>query len=290
MKKNCEINIRDPFVLVHGGKYYMYGTRGATTWGFASGFDVYVGDDLENWSEPIPCFENDGTFWADRHYWAPEVYYRNGRFYMFASFKSEKRSRGTQVLVADRPEGPFVPYSDGPVTPDGWECLDGTLYEDKDGTPYMIFCHEWTQTVDGEMCAIRLSDDLKTAVGKPIFLFYATDADWIVPQKHKTGAKGYVTDGPFVYRTKGGRLLLLWASFSAGGYTQGIAVSSDGTVNGRFTQLEPLFYDNGGHGMIFERLGGGLCMTLHSPNETPDERPFFYDIEEEDDRLKVVTK
>ena len=29
MKTN-EINIRDPFVLVHEGKYYLYGTRGET--------------------------------------------------------------------------------------------------------------------------------------------------------------------------------------------------------------------------------------------------------------------
>ena len=28
MIKREEINIRDPFVLVHEGKYYMYGTRG----------------------------------------------------------------------------------------------------------------------------------------------------------------------------------------------------------------------------------------------------------------------
>lgn len=28
--KRTEINIRDPFVLVHEGKYYLYGTRGAT--------------------------------------------------------------------------------------------------------------------------------------------------------------------------------------------------------------------------------------------------------------------
>ena len=29
MKKE-EINIRDPYVLVHDNKYYMYGTRAAT--------------------------------------------------------------------------------------------------------------------------------------------------------------------------------------------------------------------------------------------------------------------
>ena len=65
--KRSEINIRDPFVLVDGGKYYLYGTRGATCWGEASGFDVYVSDDLDSWSDPIVCFENDGSFWADRN-------------------------------------------------------------------------------------------------------------------------------------------------------------------------------------------------------------------------------
>ena len=69
-----QINIRDPFVLFTQGRYYLYGTRGETCWGPASGFDVYVSRDLETWSEPQACFENDGTFWADRNYWAPEVH------------------------------------------------------------------------------------------------------------------------------------------------------------------------------------------------------------------------
>ena len=59
--KNSEINIRDPFVLAYNGKYYMYGTRATNTWEPKSldtiGFDVYISDDLENWSEPKPIFE-----------------------------------------------------------------------------------------------------------------------------------------------------------------------------------------------------------------------------------------
>ena len=66
--KTAEINIRDPFVLLDGETYYLYGTRGATCWGPATGFDVYTGTDLENWEGPVSCFENDGTFWADRNY------------------------------------------------------------------------------------------------------------------------------------------------------------------------------------------------------------------------------
>ena len=133
--KRSDINIRDPFVLVYGGAYYLYGTQGATCWGPADGFDVYVSRDLEEWEGPFVCFQNDGTFWADRNYWAPEVHPWQGAFFMFASFKSEGRCRGTAILKAASPAGPFVPWSAGPVTPPDWECLDGTFYADRQGNP-----------------------------------------------------------------------------------------------------------------------------------------------------------
>ena len=94
--KLSDINIRDPYVLLHEGKYYLYGTRGATCWGEADGFDVYVSDDLENWSEPIVCFHNDGSFWADRNYWAPECNELDGRFYLV-----EDDRYGTEAFVKE---------------------------------------------------------------------------------------------------------------------------------------------------------------------------------------------
>ena len=140
-----QINIRDPFVLVDDGFYYLYGTRGPTCWGKADGFDVYRSRDLKEWEGPFVCFHNDGSFWADRNYWAPEVHRWRGAFYMFASFKSESRRRGTAILRAESPFGPFQPWSNGPVTPENWECLDGTFYASPKGVPYIVFCLEWVQ-------------------------------------------------------------------------------------------------------------------------------------------------
>ena len=72
--KREDINIRDPFILPYEGKYYLYGSRGSEVWeDNATGLDVYVSDDLENWSEPKEIFTRTADFWADRHYWAPEV-------------------------------------------------------------------------------------------------------------------------------------------------------------------------------------------------------------------------
>ena len=279
MIRTDQINIRDPFVLAQDGIYYLYGTRGATCWGPADGFDVYAGRDLIHWEGPTVCFRNDGSFWADRNYWAPEVHPWRGEYYLFASFKSERRRRGTAILRAASPLGPFSPWSEGPVTPADWECLDGTFYVSPDGTPYMVFCHEWVQAGDGEILAMRLTEDLKAPAGEPFLLFRASEAPWSREIRHSSGKTGFVTDGPFLWRGKDGQLLCLWSGFSDRGYTQGVAVSDNGDIDGRFTQRAPLFRENGGHGMLFRTAEGDTRLALHSPNTHLMERPLFLPVD-----------
>src|SRR6185436_5786395 len=105
--------------------------------------------DLAHWDGPFPAFRPPSGFWADRNFWAPEVHFYQGRYYMFASFKAENVPRGTQILVSDTPQGLFLPMSAGTVTPPDWECLDGTFFLDANNAPWIIFCHEWVQVGDG---------------------------------------------------------------------------------------------------------------------------------------------
>lgn len=279
--KTSDIHIRDPFVLVHDGRTYLYGTRQ----GSALGLDVYVGTDLQEWEGPFEVFTPPADFWADRDFWAPEVHAYQGAFYMLVSFKAADRCRGTQILRADSPMGPFRPISGGPVTPADWECLDGTLYVDGEGRPYMVFCHEWVQIKDGTVCAMPLSPDLTRAAGEPWELFRASRTPWIRPLRQDN----YVTDGPFLHRLPSGELLLLWSSFSRGGYTLGTARSRSGRIDGEWVQDEqPVFSADGGHGMVFTGLDGVLYLTLHTPNAGPLERPAFYRLSQEGNRLTVA--
>jgi hypothetical protein len=71
--------------------------------------------------------------------------------------------------VADTPEGPFTAIENKPHTPEEWSSLDGTLWVE-DGIPYMVFCHEWTQVVNGTMELVQLEDDLSAPIGHPITL------------------------------------------------------------------------------------------------------------------------
>ena len=81
----------------------------------------------------------------------------------------------------------------------------------------MVFCHEWTQVGDGEICALKLSEDLKHAVGKPIFLFRASSSKLVSSVR---GESNFVTDGPFLYRMKSGKLIMIWSSFGKEGYCE----------------------------------------------------------------------
>lgn len=292
--QRCEIQIRDPFILTETktNDYYLYGTTDKNCWGDKGvSLECYHSTDLEEWDGPYTAFAPDKDFWADRHFWAPEVYNYNGNYYMFASFKSPDKCRGTQILKSDSPKGPFVPITDEPVTPRNWECLDGTLFIDDENKPWIVFCHEWTQVIDGEMVAMRLSDDFTSAVGEPVKLFSASEAEWTKGSVHKMDGSDetvYVTDGPFLYRTEDGQLLMMWSSGSKNGYAIGIARSASGKIDGSWTHDKTMLFDsNGGHGMIFKSLDGKIYITLHSPNKTPNERPCFFEVEEVSSMLKL---
>lgn len=289
----ADIQIRDPFVLpVKDQKaYYLYGSTDPNIWsGPGTGFDCYRSSDLLVWEGPFPAFRPPEDFWATTQFWAPEVHEYRGAFYLFATFKAEDAFRGTQILKAEGPEGPYLPWSDGPVTPRNWECLDGTLHIDDDGAPWLVFCHEWKQIHDGAIHAQRLSPDLRAAEGKPVFLFNASEAPWTV-QLHREEPREfpvYVTDGPFIHRTGDGNLLMLFSSAGRSGYAMGVARSASGTVLGPWLhEDEPLWHEDGGHGMIFRTLDGRLHLTLHQPNITPHERTVLQPIEEHGNSIRL---
>jgi arabinan endo-1,5-alpha-L-arabinosidase len=286
-----DIQIRDPFILPveSEGYYYLYGSTDKDVWaGKATGFDVYRSKDLEQWEGPFSAFRPPADFWADKNFWAPEVHFYRDKYYMFATFTKEEGCRGTQILAAEHPLGPFVPHSDGPVTPKDWMCLDGTLFVDTHEQPWMVFCQEWIEVKNGTMCAVPLSEELDRAVGEPILLFSATDAEWVGLRRHPIHGEGFVTDGPYLHRCSSGALLMLWSSHSEGRYLQGIAASESGTIMGPWIQQPvPLYENDGGHGMIFRTFTGQLHLALHTPNTSPNERLIILELQEDGDTIRM---
>lgn len=289
-----DVHISDPFILADpvSRKYYTYvqfvnAERFPDVPQGKGHFYVLESEDLVHWSKPEVCFEK-GDFWADLDYWAPECHIWKGKYYLISSFRAEGTYRRCQCLVADSPKGPFKPVRPEPVTPEGWQCLDGTLYVDKNGDPWMVFCHEWLQVCDGQICAVRLSEDLGEAIGDPIILFRASEAPWTGP----IAKGGGVTDGPFLYRLPGGKLIMLWSSFAkTGAYTMSWATSLSGEITGPWVQREEPLYDmDGAHSMLFRTFSGQLMMSCHAPNNHARKRIMLFEMEETPDALRIINE
>ncbi len=269
-----DIRIRDPFIYTdrEAGCYYMYGTTDLHPASIAAyhSFSVYKSTDLTYFEGPIEIFNStDCNFWGERDFWAAEMHPYNGRFYLFGSCKSDTHHRGTQIFVSDRPDGRFLPVAPEPPTPADWECLDGTLFAEN-GIPYMVFCHEWTQIKNGQICAIPLSPDLTRAVGEPVLLFCASDN----PAVTGMGPDGenYITDGPFLWHADG-KIRMIWSSFGEGRYL--VLTAEADTLLGPWTHGGSQFDFDGGHAMLFETLDGRRMIAMHAPNTTGEERAVF---------------
>lgn len=288
MKRN-EIFMRDPFLYVEDGIGYLVGTTCKSAWsGLATSFLGYVTTDLENFEGPFVLFENNNDFWAEENFWAPELHKYNGKYYLIASFFKKGKCRASQMLVSDTPMGRFTPLAK-PFTPENWECLDATIYEE-DGKLYTVFCHEFLQTHDGEMCLAELNDDLISLKSEPVVLFTASQAPWVISHEltdPNFTNKDFVTDGPFIHKLESGKLLMLWSSDCKEGYAMGMAIS-DNRIKGPWHHIaEPLFSKDGGHGMYFE-FKGKKYVSLHHPNfPFLSERPHFFEVLEEDDKLII---
>lgn len=275
MLKREDIRIRDPFIYTdtENNCYYMYGTTDLMYGGYCTKnkFSVYRSYDLENFEEPKVIFDgSEINFWADKDFWASELHRYKDKFYLLGSCIADGKCRGTHIFVCDTPDGDFMPLSDEPITPRDWECLDGTLWLEN-GVPYIVFCHEWLQVKDGEICAVQLSDDLTRRVGEPFLLFRASENPYVSELKQGTG--NYVTDGPFLY-CENGKINMLWSSSYKGKYAVFLAQSN--SIKGKWEHKKTDFDFDCGHAMMFERLDGELMLSLHYPNTTNNERAVFH--------------
>ena len=296
--KTEEIYIRDPFVLVdqEHGCYYLYRSAYRDAFGNSDdnigSVEVFKSTDLQNWEGPETVLNLPPDNWITGKIWAPEVHKYKGKYYIFATINTDLKwkgsqnmgcdytFRGTQVFWSKSPEGPFQAFDRVPYTPQDQMCLDGTFWVE-DGQPWMVYCHEWVEAVDGEMVAVKLKKDLSGTEGRPLRLFCASAAPWVAGDM-------LVTDGPFLYRTKNGRLLMIWSSIGRDGYTLGMSESTTGKVTGPWKHPDKtLFTEDGGHGMIFRALDGKLYLTLHAPNHDDLERAHFFELEDTGDDLVI---
>lgn len=290
------IVLSDPCILADSATmtYYMTGTGGL----------LWKSRDLRLWSGPYEAAQTDPKSWmgAKPMIWAAELHKYKCKYYYFATFTNPKvkidtvrgtaiERRACHVLVSDKAAGPYRPMADSVYLPASKPTLDGTFWVDSDGKPYMVYCWEWLQNWNGTIDKIELKPDLSGTIGEGRTLFRASDSPWSREVIDGKTVPNRVTDGPYLFRTQTGRLGMIWTSWVFQDYTQGVAYSASGTLDGPWTQEpQPITPPNYGHGMLFRTFDGRLLMSVHSHKVVNDRYlrvPHLFNVDDSGDKIIV---
>jgi len=197
----------DPFVLRHAGEYYAYAT------GHDEGvFRILHSADLVNWTPkghamPLPAS-------PAMHYWAPEVTYSEGKFYLYYSVGNEILME-LRVAISDSPEGPFEDAGVTLTTQDF--AIDPHVFVDRDGTKWMFYATDFLDhTHIGTGTVIDKMISWTKLAGKPRPVTRAK-FDWQVydpARQEKGGVRWHTVEGPAVFERKG----VYYEMFSGGNW------------------------------------------------------------------------
>lgn len=134
----------DPEAAVFGDTYWIYPTT-SKPYAEQRYFDAFSSKDLVNWTKHPGVLKIEAITWAKEALWAPSVVENGGKYYFFFSandIKNDNEVGGIGVAVADKPEGPYRDLLGKPLIGtfhNGAQPIDQTLFQDDDGTWYMIY-------------------------------------------------------------------------------------------------------------------------------------------------------
>ncbi len=250
------IKFGDPYILYdeNSDTYYMYGTGGVK-----EGFMAYSSKDLQNWESEGQVYNtHQKNGWGIKDFWAPEVYFLKGKFYMFYSAhwrvnpENEVENYKIGVAVADSPVGPFEDLTGKPLFDPGYPIIDANVFLDDDGSYYLYYSRvaynhpveteisEWAkekglfdEIEESWVYGVKLSDDFLGVEGQPKLLLRPPkklgnpQTEW----ESRSVTSGEVnrrwTEGSFLLKHKGIYYIMYSANFFGGkNYAVGYATSS----------------------------------------------------------------
>jgi len=240
----------DPDVLYYDGVYYMYATGG-------SGYLVHTSTDLVNWKKQANKAVEPNLWGITTNYWAPDVEYINGKFYMAVSCENH-----LGIAVSDSPLGPFLPTTDEVMFE---KAIDGNFFVDDDGKVYLYYI-TWRQGKPYGIYGMQFDSNMNPLLGTETRLVHPTD-QWELYE-------GKVTEGPYMIKHNGYYYLTYSGShYKNDNYAVGYAVGkrplgvfekyADNPIMIGNTQINGV-----GHHCITYTPSGEMIIVYHCHNST----------------------
>jgi beta-xylosidase len=141
----------DPFVFLHDGRYYAVGTGPAEAESKVDGavpkavFPMLTSQDLVHWTFLGHALRGyDPVFDLGDSFWAPEIAFADGMFYMYYSVGRGEKGHHLRVAVSRHPGGPYRDLGALLKDPSEWRfAIDPHPFRDSDGSWYMFFAADF---------------------------------------------------------------------------------------------------------------------------------------------------
>ncbi len=205
----------DPSIVRVGEDYYMVNS----SFIFFPCIPISHSRDLVHWeiighAITNPAWSKLGGLEGGRGYWAPDISYDNGTFYITATYRLNDTGtvyRRQIVISSDRPEGPYS--EPAYIEEDG---IDPSIFHDDDGRHYML--------LNRGARIFELSSDCKRQISEARLLYY--------------GAQKRAPEGPHLLHKDGWYYLFLAEGGTGVGHR--ISVARSRTL---FGDYEPCPYN-----------------------------------------------
>ncbi len=283
----------DPFLLhASDGKYYMYGTS------MKDGFEAYVSDSLNRWEPCGRVYQGAGKDqWNVNCFWAPEVYERNGKYYMFfsANYRDNPTNEGENfkigVAVSDSPAGPFTDLYDRPIFNPEYPIIDANVYFDEEtGRCYLYFsrcCYK--HSVESELAdslkaagvydnieeswvyGVEMKPDFSGVIGDPVLLLCPpkklddAQAEWESRSATHKEVNRRWTEGSYIFR-EGDTYYMMYSANHYGGQYYAVGYATSKSPLGPFKKASnnPVLQEDVSQGGSV--MGTGHCMVITLPD------------------------
>jgi beta-xylosidase len=289
-----DVQFGDPYILrTTGGRYYMYGT-GA---GADNGFVAYSSADLINWKrEGQVYYGNNKNGWGEHSYWAPEVYERNGKYYLFYSAQwkenptKELENFKIGVAVADQPTGPFIDLQNKPVFNPDYPIIDANVLFAEDGKTYLYYsrcCYKhsvesevakwakdkgWFNEIEESwVYGVEMKPDFSGVIGEPVLLLRPPvkmndpQADWESRSVTSKEVNRRWTEGSCIFKN-GDTYYMMYSANYFGGQNYAVGYATSKSPLGPFTKAanNPVLQKNTASGGIV--TGTGHNSVTYAPD------------------------
>ena len=249
----------DPSVVRVGEDYYATAT--SSEW--APLYPILHSTNLVNWEIIGHVFPENLPDWAEANFWAPEIMYEDGKFYVYYTARKKDGPLCTAVASATNPEGPYTDH--GALVCQDIGAIDGFAIRDENEDLFLIWKEDGnSQGKPTPIWGQQMNEERTELLGEKFELFRNDPGTW----------EGNLVEGAFILRREG-----YYYAFYSGDRccgrecTYGVGVARAKKLQGPWEKYEenPLMKQNeewkcAGHGSVVTDEEGNYYFLYHAYN------------------------